>query len=114
MNSTAYSLPFDESVDDVLDSAPCGFISTLPDGTITQVNATFLSWTGHSRAALLAGQRFQDLLTVPDRIFYKTHFAPLLRAQGFVKEIACSATIWIVLRDNQDDALTARRREDGC
>ena len=89
MNSTAYSLPFDESVDDVLDSAPCGFISTLPDGTITQVNATFLSWTGHSRAALLAGQRFQDLLTVPDRIFYKTHFAPLLRAQGFVKEIAC-------------------------
>lgn len=89
MNSAARGLSSEESVDDVLDSMPCGFISTLPDGTITQVNATFLSWTGHSRAALLAGQRFQDLLTVPGRIFYETHFAPLLRMQGFVKEIAC-------------------------
>lgn len=89
MSSGEHGLPFEESVDDVLDSAPFGFISTLPDGTITQVNATFLSWTDHSRAALLAGQRFQDLLTVPGRIFYGTHFAPLLQMQGFVKEFAC-------------------------
>ena len=83
------SLPPRESAEDILDTAPCGFISTLPDGTITHVNATFLAWTGHSRASLLAGKRFQDLLTVPGRIFYETHFAPLLRIQGFVKEIAC-------------------------
>ena len=87
--SPPLAAPFAESAEDILDSAPCGFISTLPDGTIVQVNATFLSWTGQSRATLLAGRRFQDLLTVPGRMFYETHFAPLLRMQGFVKEIAC-------------------------
>ena len=89
MNTPARDLPLEETVDDVLDSAPCGFISMMPDGTITQVNATFLAWTGHSRATLLGDKRFQDLLTIPGRIFYETHFAPLLRMQGFVKEIAC-------------------------
>jgi len=91
MSKAAHGPPFEETVEDVLDSAPCGFISTLPDGTITQVNETFLSWTGRSRAALLAGQRFQDLLTIPNRIFYDAHFAPLLQMQmqGFVQKIAC-------------------------
>ena len=79
---------FQESTEDILESAPFGFISTLPDGTITQVNATFLSWTGNPPATL-EGKRFQDLLTVPSRIFYKTHSEPLLHLQGFIKEIAC-------------------------
>lgn len=97
MSNLGPRLPFEESVDDVLDSAPCGFISTRPDGTITQVNSTFLSWTGYAREALLAGQRFHDLLTDSARILYEAHFAPLLRAQGFVKEIACQ-----IKRDNQE------------
>jgi PAS domain S-box-containing protein len=81
--------PLQEFAEDILEDAPCGFISTLADGTITHANATFVAWTGYSRATLLAGKRFQDLLTVPGRIFFETHFAPLLRMQGFVKEIAC-------------------------
>jgi PAS domain S-box-containing protein len=48
-----------------------------------------LQWTGYERAPLLAGRRWQELLTVPGRIFYETHFAPLLRMQGVVNEIAC-------------------------
>lgn len=80
---------YEESPEEVLDHAPCGFISTKPDGMILRVNQTFLDWTGHDAHDLLSGRRFQDLLTVPGRIFYETHFAPLLRMQGFVKEIAC-------------------------
>ena len=83
------SKQIEESADEVLEHAPCGFLATLPDGTIIQVNGTFLRWTGHDRQTLLSGKRFQDLLTVPGRIFYETHFAPLLTMQGFVKEIAC-------------------------
>ena len=37
----------------------------------------------------LSGQtRFQTLLTVGSRIYYETHYAPLLQMQGFVNEIA--------------------------
>ena len=93
MSDLGPRLPFEESADDVLDSAPCGFISTRPDGTITQVNSTFLSWTGYSREALLADQRFQDLLTDSARALYDAHFAPLLRAQGYVKTtMSCGAS----------------------
>lgn len=80
---------FQESAEEVLEHAPCGFLSTLPDGTILRVNQALVDWTGLERGMLLGGKRFQDLLTVPGRIFYETHFAPLLRMQGFVREIAC-------------------------
>ena len=36
----------------------------------------------------LVGTCFQDLLTVGGRVFYDTHFGPLLHMQGFVNEIA--------------------------
>ena len=78
----------DESADDLYEHAPCGYLSTLPDGTIVRVNHTFLEWTGASRDVLLAGTRFQTLLTIGSRIYYETHYAPLLRMQGTVQEIA--------------------------
>jgi PAS domain S-box-containing protein len=52
-----------------------------------RVNRTLLSWTGHEAAALV-GRRFQDLLTTGGRIYWETHYAPLLRMQGEVREIA--------------------------
>ena len=76
-----------DSAQQILDTAPCGFITTLPDGTLTSVNATFASWTGHARTALLADMRFQDLLTGPDRETYETQVVPQLNAQGFVREV---------------------------
>ncbi|HEY4214066.1 MAG TPA: ATP-binding protein [Steroidobacteraceae bacterium] len=78
----------EDSADELFDGAPCGYLAALPDGTLVKVNATFLSWTGHSREALLARTRFQSLLTVPGRIYYDTHIGPLLQMQGFVREVA--------------------------
>jgi signal transduction histidine kinase len=78
----------EESAEELYEHAPCGYLSTLPDGTIVRVNHTFVEWTGASRDALLAGTRFQTLLTIGSRIYYETHYAPLLRMQGFVSEIA--------------------------
>ncbi|QRK06429.1 response regulator [Archangium violaceum] len=77
----------EDSAEDLYENAPCGYISTLPDGTIIKVNQTFLAWTGYQREELLAGKRFQDLLTVGSKIFHETHYAPLLRMQGFLNEI---------------------------
>jgi PAS domain S-box-containing protein len=73
---------------ELYDNAPCGYLSTLPDGTIVKANATFLAWTGYDRDALVGRRRFQDLLAVGDRIFYQTHAAPMLLMQGMLREIA--------------------------
>jgi PAS domain S-box-containing protein len=72
---------------DLFEAAPCGYLFMQPDGTITKANQTFLSLTGYSAVDLVGLKRFQDLLTGPAKIFYETHFSPLLHMQGFVKEI---------------------------
>jgi phosphoserine phosphatase RsbU/P len=78
----------EESADDLFENAPCGYLTTLLDGTIVKVNRTFEDWTGYSREELLALTRFQDLLSPGGRIYYETHYAPLLHIQGSVREIA--------------------------
>src|SRR5918912_1039109 len=76
------------SLEALYEQAPCGYLLTEPNGRITRVNQTFLAWTGYTRAELEGGRRFQDLLTLPGRLFYENQYAPLLHLQGFVKEVA--------------------------
>jgi phosphoserine phosphatase RsbU/P len=78
----------EDTAEELFEDAPCGYVSTRLDGTIIQVNRTFESWTGHGRADLLGRVRFQDLLSAGGRIYYETHYAPLLQMQGSVREIA--------------------------
>jgi PAS domain S-box-containing protein len=86
---TAASAPImlDESPEELYEQAPCGYLSALADGIIVRVNQTFLNWTGHTREAVV-GKRLRDLLPLAGRVFYETHFDPLLRLQGFVREMA--------------------------
>jgi serine/threonine-protein kinase RsbW len=77
----------EEDPADLYENAPCGYLSTLPDGRIVKVNRTFCSWTGRPAEELL-GTRLQDLLSVGGQVFHETHIAPLLRMQGAVREIA--------------------------
>ncbi|MGZ8327960.1 MAG: ATP-binding protein [Allosphingosinicella sp.] len=69
------------------EDAPCGYLATLPDGTVLRVNRTFLRWTGYT-VEELCGIRFQDKLTLAGRIYHETHFAPLLHMQGAISEVA--------------------------
>ena len=78
----------EETAEELYEEAPCGYLTTRPDGTIVRVNGTFLRWTGHAREDLVGTRRFQDLLTGGGRIYHETHYAPLLRMQGKVREIA--------------------------
>lgn len=79
---------FDESLEELYEHAPSGYLSTTADGLIVRVNATFLGWTGFEREALLRRRRFQDLLSLPGRIYYETHLGPLLEMQGSLGGIA--------------------------
>jgi len=77
----------EESAEDLFENAPCGYLSCRPDGTIIRVNRTFEAWTGFTRDALL-GRRFRELLAPAGRIYYETHYLPVLQLQGSVREIA--------------------------
>lgn len=83
-----YAALLDDDPVELYENAPCGYLSMLPDGTIVKANGTFFSWTGYTRAEIVGRKRFQDLLAPGDRIFYETHYAPLLRMQRSVREIA--------------------------
>lgn len=78
----------EDSAEDLYEQAPCGYLSALLDGTIVKVNQTFLSLTGYRAEELVGRRKIQDLLTPGGQIFYETHYAPMLRMQGSVREIA--------------------------
>ncbi|MBU0583470.1 MAG: PAS domain-containing sensor histidine kinase [Alphaproteobacteria bacterium] len=76
-----------EDLNDLYENAPCGYLSLNPQGLIVKSNATLSSWLGFPTDQLV-GKRLRDLLNVAGSIFYETHFAPLLRMQGFFNEVA--------------------------
>jgi signal transduction histidine kinase len=76
-----------EDLEDLFENAPCGYVLAGGDGRILRVNRTLADWLDRS-AADLAGSRFSDLLNIAGKIYYETHFAPLLRMQGFFNEVA--------------------------
>jgi sigma-B regulation protein RsbU (phosphoserine phosphatase) len=77
-----------DSAEELFEDAPCGYLSTDIEGKILRVNRTFERWTGRPREHLLGGQRFQDLLSVGGRVYYETHYFPLLQMQDEAKQIA--------------------------
>ncbi|MDP2775847.1 MAG: SpoIIE family protein phosphatase, partial [Nocardioides sp.] len=81
------ALVYDDPVQ-LYERAPCGFLSTTPDGVIVKANATFRTWVGRETAELVGTLSFVDLLTPGGRIYHETHYAPALRMQGAVREIA--------------------------
>src|SRR6185312_13180393 len=76
-----------EDLEDLYENAPCGYLSLDPSGRIVKSNLTFSTWMDLSQEELV-GRKLHELLTVAGRIFYETHFAPLLRMQGFFNEVA--------------------------
>jgi phosphoserine phosphatase RsbU/P len=74
-------------LEDMIENAPCGYVTLHANGRIEYVNLTFLAWSGHA-ASQMIGKRFSDFLTIPGRIYFETHIAPLLRMQGFFNEFA--------------------------
>ncbi len=90
--SVDYAPNIEEDLADLFDNAPCGYISMEPSGRIVKVNQTLASWLEQDRAGLV-GRRFQDLLNIAGKIYYETHFAPLLRMQGFFNEVALDLVV---------------------
>jgi PAS domain S-box-containing protein len=76
-----------EELEDLFENAPCGYVSAQADGRILRCNLTFANWLGRDRDEIV-GRSFPDFLNIAGKIYYETHFAPLLRMQGFFNEVA--------------------------
>ncbi len=77
----------EENFEDLYENAPCGYFSSLPDGTIVKLNNTLAQWLGYHKTEILHQKKFQELLPIGGKIFYETHHAPLIRMQGTVNEL---------------------------
>jgi PAS domain S-box-containing protein len=98
------------AAEELLESLPCGFVSFSDDGQVLATNATLRAMLGYERGAL-EGRHVETLFTVAGRIFYQTHFFPLLRLHGKAEEI------FLLLRTKQGGEVGALvngvRRERG-
>jgi PAS domain S-box-containing protein len=76
-------------MDEILDTAPCGFLSFTDAGTLVTANGTLHDMLGYERGEL-AGRHVDSIMPVASRIFYQTHFFPLLKLEGKAEEIFLS------------------------
>ncbi|MEO8430834.1 MAG: PAS domain-containing sensor histidine kinase [Acidobacteriota bacterium] len=73
-------------MDEILNDAPCGLLSFFDDGRILRINATLCRWLGRPREDLDSGT-IDRILSPGARVFYQTHFFPLLKISGAAEEI---------------------------
>lgn len=78
----------EEDLIDHYEQAPCGYCTSLPDGTLVRLNGTLLGWLGYTREELVATATVPQLLTVGGRLHYEMHALPLLLLQGEVRELS--------------------------
>lgn len=96
----------------LFEHAPCGYLVLDPNGKIQRANGTFVGWMETSSSEIV-GKRLTDLLNVAGRIYFETHFAPLIRMQGHFKEVALEFVSKSGARLSTLAAATGRRDESG-
>jgi sigma-B regulation protein RsbU (phosphoserine phosphatase) len=125
-------------IEEAFDKGPGGYFSFFDNGIISLVNETCCSLLGYDKQEL-AEKNVETIFTLPTRIFYQTHFFPLVKMQGYAEEIflslltkdgvhlpvllnakrietdkgACIACVFIVVTNRKkfEDELVAARKE---
>ncbi|PKA84343.1 PAS domain S-box-containing protein [Ulvibacter sp. MAR_2010_11] len=72
---------------DLYDNAPCGSISFRNDSIILDINNTLCFWLGYKKEELINKRTLPSLFKIGGQIFFETHFFPLIKMQGFIKEV---------------------------
>ena len=76
-----------ESLHDLYEDAPCGYLSTTADGIVTRVNRTYLGMVGRPRHGV-TGRRFDAMLAPGSRLLWESRCLPVLRLTGELREVA--------------------------
>ncbi|WP_439596249.1 histidine kinase dimerization/phospho-acceptor domain-containing protein [Falsiroseomonas sp.] len=89
MGADALAEAWPESLEELYEDAPCGYLSWfVEDGAVVRANRTLARWLERDAAEPVQGLRFRDLLTPPGRIIHETRHLPQLRAGGAAEAVA--------------------------
>lgn len=69
------------------DTSPCGYFCCTPKGVIIESNQRFIEFTGYTEDEIIGRKKLIDFLTAGGKIYYETHFLPLLNYKGKIDEI---------------------------
>lgn len=72
---------------DLYDNAPCGSICFQSDGLIFDINNTLAAWLGYRKEEIINIRTLPSLFKIGGKMFFETHFFPLIKLQGFIKEV---------------------------
>jgi phosphoserine phosphatase RsbU/P len=73
----------------IIDQAPCGYFSFFDNGILHAVNDTLCKLLRYEKSEL-EGKPVDYVLTIATKIFFQTHFYPLVRMHGHAEEIFVS------------------------
>jgi PAS domain S-box-containing protein len=68
--------------------SPSGYFSTDGNGIIDKINDTLLVWLGYAKEDIIGKVTWQSLLSAGGKMYFETHYLPMLQMQGFVQEIS--------------------------
>ena len=74
----------------LMNAVQCGILTCALDGAIQWANDSFLAMCDLDRQTAGAERRFQDLLTVPGKIYFENSVLPGLYLDGSVRQIAAT------------------------
>lgn len=77
----------EDSLEDLYEHAPCGYVSTTLDGAVVRVNDTLLTWTGYRRDELI-GRAFVSCFQPGSQLLFETRYRSVLHLHGEAKEVA--------------------------
>jgi phosphoserine phosphatase RsbU/P len=72
-----------------LDQAPCGYFSFFDNSALHIVNETFCQLLGYKKNEL-EGKNAEFVFTIATKIFFQTHFFPIIKMHGHAEEIFIS------------------------
>lgn len=70
------------------ESAPCGYVLVGQDGVIARANEEFLRLVDRDHDELVGAATLESLLSTGGRLYAATHLQPMLRHDGWVREVA--------------------------
>lgn len=96
--------------EEILNDAPCGYFSFFDNGALHVVNKTLCDLLGYEKEDL-EEKNVETIFTISTRIFFQTHFFPLVKMKGHAEEIFIS----LLTKDKEHlpILLNAKRSETG-
>lgn len=74
-------------MNELIENAPCGFITLSSEGEILMINKTLLNWLDYSSSEHFMGNHFNMLLSPSSQIFCQLYLVPLIKVKHTVEEM---------------------------